>query len=175
MPGGPGLHIECDGGAVALLGAGHVAKLDQFPGLFDRAALLAARDLYAFDNVVTAPLHGYRDTDDYWHRASARHVLDAITVPTLVLNARNDPFLPGVHLPTAASRQVKLEYPAHGGHVGFANGGLPGQLDWLPYSSRSGIRLADTQRITAIAETSDGRYWSTTADAIVTLAACLEG
>ena len=44
---------------------------------------------------MTAPLHGYRDTDDYWDRASAKHVLHDITVPTLVLNARNDPFLPG--------------------------------------------------------------------------------
>lgn len=109
-----------------------IAKLDQFPGLFDRDALLSARDLYAFDNVVTAPLHGYRDTDDYWDRASAKHVLDDITVPTLVLNARNDPFLPGVHLPTKASPSVTLEYPAHGGHVGFAAGALPGSLAWLP-------------------------------------------
>lgn len=109
-----------------------LAKLEQFPGLFDRAALLAANDLYAFDNVVTAPLHGYRDTDDYWHRASARHVLDAITVPTLVLNARNDPFLPGIHLPTSASRAVTLEYPDGGGHVGFPTGAPPGRIDWLP-------------------------------------------
>jgi len=109
-----------------------LAKLEQFPGLFDRAALLAARDLYAFDNVVTAPLHGYRDTDDYWHRASARHVLHEITVPTLVLNARNDPFLPGIHLPTSASNAVTLEYPEQGGHVGFAVGPFPGRIDWLP-------------------------------------------
>src|SRR5690606_9844916 len=67
-------------------------KLQQFPDLFDRQAMLQSRDLYAFDNVVTAPLHGYRDTDDYWHRASARHVLNDIMVPTLILNARNDPF-----------------------------------------------------------------------------------
>ncbi len=109
-----------------------LAKLEQFPGLFDRAALLAARDLYAFDNVVTAPLHGYRDTDDYWHRASARHVLHDITVPTLVLNARNDPFLPGIHLPDSASGAVRLEYPEQGGHVGFPSGAPPGRLDWLP-------------------------------------------
>jgi len=109
-----------------------LAKLEQFPGLFDRAALMAARDLHAFDNVVTAPLHGYRDTDDYWNRASAKHVLGDITVPTLVLNALNDPFLPGRHLPRHASRQVTLDYPAHGGHVGFANGAVPGRLDWLP-------------------------------------------
>ena len=109
-----------------------LSKLDRFPGLFDREALLAARDLYAFDNVVTAPLHGYRDTNDYWDRASARHVLDAIAVPTLVLNARNDPFLPGEYLPRTASRAVVLEYPLEGGHVGFASGPWPGRLDWLP-------------------------------------------
>jgi predicted alpha/beta-fold hydrolase len=109
-----------------------LAKLAHYPGLFDRDALLAARDLYAFDNVVTAPLHGYRDTDDYWDRASARHVLDDITVPTLVLNARNDPFLPGIYLPATAAPSVVLEFPERGGHVGFANGFLPGRLDWLP-------------------------------------------
>ena len=109
-----------------------VAKLTQFPGLFDLDALHRARDLYAFDNVITAPLHGYRDTNDYWHRASARHVLGDITVPTLVLNARNDPFLPGRHLPTSASPRVVLAYPEQGGHVGFAAGAFPGSLDWLP-------------------------------------------
>ena len=109
-----------------------LAKLGQFPGLFDRDALLASRDLYAFDNVVTAPLHGYRDTNDYWDRASAKHVLNDITVPTLVLNAKNDPFLPGRHLPQRAASRVVLDYPAEGGHVGFAVGGLPGKLDWLP-------------------------------------------
>jgi predicted alpha/beta-fold hydrolase len=107
-------------------------KLDQFPGLFDRAALLAANDLYAFDNIVTAPLHGYRDTDDYWDRASAKHVLHDITVPTLVLNARNDPFLPGRYLPASASSAVTLDYSDEGGHVGFATGPFPGRLDWLP-------------------------------------------
>lgn len=108
-----------------------LAKLEQFPGLFDRSALLAARDLYSFDNVVTAPLHGYRDTNDYWHRASACHILHDITLPTLVLNAENDPFLPGRYLPRSAADCVTLEYPAHGGHVGFATGAPPGRNDWL--------------------------------------------
>jgi hypothetical protein len=109
-----------------------LAKLGQFPGLFDRDALLAARDLYEFDNVVTAPLHGYRDTDDYWNRASAKHILHDITVPALVLNALNDPFLPGRYLPRSAAACVRLDYPAQGGHVGFAAGGPPGHLAWLP-------------------------------------------
>lgn len=107
-------------------------KLNQFPDLFDREAMLRARNLYEFDNIVTAPLHGYRNTDDYWNRASAKHVLTDITVPTLVLNAQNDPFLPAHHLPRTASPQVTLDYPSHGGHVGFAIGGLPGRIDWLP-------------------------------------------
>ncbi|MFZ6653655.1 YheT family hydrolase [Undibacterium sp. TJN19] len=107
-------------------------KLEQFPGLFDRDAMLNARDLYEFDNIVTAPLHGYRDTDDYWYRASAKLILNDITLPTLVLNARNDPFLPGIHLPRQAANCVTLEYPEHGGHVGFAAGNMPGNLDWLP-------------------------------------------
>lgn len=104
----------------------------QFPGLFNRDAMMNARDLYAFDNIVTAPLHGYLNTDDYWHRASAKHVLNDITVPTLVLNARNDPFLPREYLPNVASARVTLEQPEHGGHVGFAVGPFPGQLNWLP-------------------------------------------
>ena len=107
-------------------------KLLQFPDLFDREAMLQSRNLYAFDNIVTAPLHGYRDTDDYWHRASARYVLSDITVPALILNARNDPFLPQQYLPTDASPSVTLEYPAEGGHVGFATGPFPGNLNWLP-------------------------------------------
>ena len=109
-----------------------LAKLEQYPDLFDREVMLRARNLYEFDNIVTAPLHGYRNTDDYWHRASAKHVLNDIVVPTLVLNARNDPFLPPQHLPARAATNVTLEYPEKGGHVGFAVGSPPGRLDWLP-------------------------------------------
>jgi predicted alpha/beta-fold hydrolase len=122
-----------------------LAKLEQYPGLFDRDTMLSSRDLYAFDNVVTAPLHGFRDTDDYWARAASKPVLRHIAVPTLVLNARNDPFLPGRYLPGPAqvSAQVLLEQPEHGGHVGFMTppagwrGLLPllpftGHIEWLP-------------------------------------------
>jgi uncharacterized protein len=111
-----------------------LAKLDQYPGLFDRAAMLAARNMYEYDNVVTAPLHGFRDTDDYWTRSTVRVLLKHIQVPTLVLNARNDPFLPASALPAAheVGPAVELEQPLHGGHVGFMRGPFPGQLDWLP-------------------------------------------
>ncbi|WP_085315320.1 YheT family hydrolase [Derxia lacustris] len=97
-------------------------------------AVGAARTLREFDNLYTAPMHGFRDTDDYWTRASSKPWLGRIAVPTLVLNARNDPFLPAAALPCRAdvSAAVTLEQPADGGHVGFATGAFPGRLDWLP-------------------------------------------
>lgn len=113
-------------------------KLAQHPGLFDREALLAARDLYAFDNLFTAPLHGFRDTEDYWRRASAKPVLADIRVPALALNARNDPFVPADSLPQAGQvgRCVTLWQPPHGGHVGFSAPlgriGLPGHVRAMP-------------------------------------------
>jgi uncharacterized protein len=96
-------------------------KLDQHPGLFSRQALMQARNLHAFDNVFTAPLHGFTDTDDYWKRASAKPVMRRIRVPALALNARNDPFVPAASLPTPAdvSASVTLWQPDQGGHVGF--------------------------------------------------------
>ncbi len=95
-------------------------KLKQFPNLFDAKKMLAARTLYEFDDVVTAPLHGYRDVDDYWHSAGACHVLNEISIPTWVLNAQNDPFMPAQYLPQNASKFVTLDYPIHGGHAGFS-------------------------------------------------------
>jgi uncharacterized protein len=111
-----------------------LAKLDRFPRLFDHRRMLAARTLREFDDVVTAPLHGFRDADDYWTRASSKPLLPRIAVPTLMVNARNDPFLPADALPAASevSRQVTLHYPKNGGHVGFLSGAFPGRLDWLP-------------------------------------------
>jgi predicted alpha/beta-fold hydrolase len=111
-----------------------LAKLAQYPGLFDRARLLAARDLYQFDDVFTAPLHGFRNTDDYWSRGSAKPHLARIRIPALVLNARNDPFVPAVSLPAPhqAGRHVTLWQPLHGGHVGFPGGRWPGHVLTLP-------------------------------------------
>lgn len=111
-----------------------MAKLAQHPGLFDAQALQRARDLYEFDNIFTAPLHGFRNTEDYWRRASAKPVLSAIRVPALVLNARNDPLVPAASLPrsTEVGRHVTLWQPAQGGHVGFVQGRWPGHVHWMP-------------------------------------------
>jgi predicted alpha/beta-fold hydrolase len=119
---------------LSTLKRGALAKLQHYPGLYDAARVTSARTLRDFDNVVTAPLHGFRDTDDYWTRASAKPHLLAIRVPTLLLNARDDPFMPAHALPTEreVSPAVKLEFPARGGHVGFVTGPFPGHIEWLP-------------------------------------------
>jgi predicted alpha/beta-fold hydrolase len=108
--------------------------LTQHPGLFDAKRLKAARDLYEFDDVFTAPLHGFKDTDDYWARASAKPVLPRIRIPALAVNALNDPFVPAASLPRAdeVGPKVTLWQPAQGGHVGFAQGRPPGHVRALP-------------------------------------------
>jgi hypothetical protein len=110
-------------------------KLARFPGLFDATAMRRARTLREFDDVVTAPLHGFRDTDDYWTRASSKPVLGRIQVPTLLLNARNDPFLPETALPeqSEVSAAVRLEFPGKGGHVAFVSAPFPGNIGWMPW------------------------------------------
>jgi predicted alpha/beta-fold hydrolase len=109
-------------------------KLEQHPGLFSADALRAARDLYAFDNIVTAPLHGFRNTEDYWTRASAKPHLRRIVVPALALNALNDPFIPAASLPQAGdvSAAVTLWQPREGGHVGFPSAPFPGHVRAMP-------------------------------------------
>jgi len=94
-------------------------KLKQHPGLFDGERLRRVRNLYEFDNIFTAPLHGFRDVDDYWLRASAKPHLARIRVPALVLNSRNDPFVPAHSLPsqTHVGANVTLWQPQAGGHV----------------------------------------------------------
>lgn len=108
--------------------------LRRYPRLLNARAMSAARTLRAFDDQVTAPLHGFADAQDYWTRSSSKPWLRHIAVPTLLLNARDDPFLPAHALPDAAdvSAAVTLEQPAHGGHGAFVSGRFPGALDWMP-------------------------------------------
>lgn len=109
-------------------------KLQQHPGLFDRAAMVRAKTLYEFDNIFTAPLHGFKNTEDYWLRASAKPHLRSIRIPALVVNAFNDPFVPRSSLPRAqeVGAHVTLWQPRHGGHVGFAQGRPPGHVRSMP-------------------------------------------
>lgn len=109
-------------------------KAARWPDRFDAERIAGARDFDTFDDAYTAPAHGFRGVSDYWLRASSKPDLPGIRVPTLVLNARNDPFLPARHLPGQddVSSFVTLEQPRDGGHVGFVSGPFPGQLGWLP-------------------------------------------
>lgn len=112
-----------------------IAKLDRFPGLYDPQAVRQARNFYEYDNLVTAPLHGFANTEDYWARCSAGPRLkDLKGVPALVLNALNDPFIPAASLPqsTEVSEWVTLWQPREGGHVGFPAGAWPGHVGVLP-------------------------------------------
>ncbi len=112
-----------------------LAKLERFPDLVDRTALAGIRTLWEFDDVVTGPIHGFRNAADYYQRSSSIRFLERIRVRTLLLNAQNDPFLPRATLDDVraiARRNPRLEcvFPAQGGHVGFVGGRFPGRPDY---------------------------------------------
>jgi uncharacterized protein len=114
---------------LATLRAKAVDKVARHGLALDARRIARACTLHDFDDRVTAPLHGFRDADDYWARASSAPWLERIRVPTLLLNALNDPFLPRAALERATRRvaaHVVLEFPASGGHAGF-----PGRGHWL--------------------------------------------
>lgn len=111
-----------------------MARLKLNPGLFNPQALLASRDLYEFDNIFTAPVHGFKNTEDYWLRASAKPHMHRIKLPALALNAINDPFIPARSLPQTGQvgRHVTLWRTAHGGHVGYPQGRFPAHVQAMP-------------------------------------------
>ena len=93
-----------------------------------------ARTLWEFDDRFTAPLHGFRDAADYYARASSLPYLSRIRIPTLLLNAVDDPFLPRAVLEEVVAvaegnAALELEFPERGGHVGFTGGRWP----WRPW------------------------------------------
>ncbi len=98
------------------------AKMKLYPGVLDDRDFHRIRDFQGFDDRYTAPLHGFKDARDYWTKCSSRRFIPGVPIPTLIVNARDDPFLAGRCYPTreaSASRQVWLETPESGGHVGF--------------------------------------------------------
>lgn len=101
----------------------------RFPGILNIEKVKAAKTIHDIDNHVTAVLFGAKDAQDYYAKNAAKPWLKQISLPTLILNAKNDPFIPAETLPTAldVSQTVTLEYPETGGHVGFT-----GQDNWLP-------------------------------------------
>jgi predicted alpha/beta-fold hydrolase len=111
-----------------------LAKLERYPGLFDDSALHRAESIYAFDDAVTAPVHGFADAHDYYSRSSSLGFLDRIRRPTFLLSAIDDPFLPRsvldeVRAIADGNDCLELEFARRGGHVGFVGGRWP----WRPF------------------------------------------
>jgi len=99
--------------------------------LISKKRIINARNFYEFDNIFTAPVHGFIDAEDYWEKCSSRHFLDSIAIPTLVINALDDPFLAEKCYPFDAANNnpnLFLETPKYGGHVGF--------IDHYPFSEQ---------------------------------------
>ena len=93
-----------------------------WPGHFDLSRLDEVRTIREFDERFTAPHHGFRDADDYYHRASSLRVIDQIRVPTLILSAEDDPFVPPEQfeeLAIAANPCITVQISRCGGHCGF--------------------------------------------------------
>ncbi|MFN2601255.1 MAG: hydrolase [Gemmatimonadaceae bacterium] len=108
-------------------------KLERFPDLISADRLMRIGTMYEFDDAVTAPVHGFRDADDYYSSSSSLAWIDRISIPTLLLNARDDPFLPkavldDVRRVARKNACLELDFPEHGGHVGFVTG-------WNPFRS----------------------------------------
>ena len=97
-------------------------KARAWPGRFDLSRLGSVRTVRDFDERFTAPHHGFRDADDYYHRASSLRVVDRVSVPTLVVSADDDPFVPRAQFDDpgiAANRRITVQITSHGGHCGF--------------------------------------------------------
>lgn len=104
------------------------ARRQQLP--IDVSKLSRLKSFRDFDDQVTAPLHGFKNVDDYYNRCSSRQFLPRITTPTLILHARDDPFMTPAAIPRAdeLGSGIRLELCGAGGHVGFISGALP----WRP-------------------------------------------
>lgn len=97
-------------------------KAQAWPGRFSLEALPGVRTIREFDDAYTAPFHGFRDAADYYYRASAMRVIDRISVPTLILTAEDDPFVPPAAFRDPAvvnNPNITVRMPPHGGHCGF--------------------------------------------------------
>jgi predicted alpha/beta-fold hydrolase len=98
------------------------AKMGAMPGRISDEGYKQIKTFKQFDNRYTAPLHGFKDAEDYYRRVSCKQFIHKITIPTLLVNAKNDPFLAGPCFPlgeAAANPNFFLEMPQSGGHVGF--------------------------------------------------------
>jgi len=113
-------------------------KGELFPDHVNPTLLKGIHSLRQFDERFTAPINGFADAEDYYTQSSSKQFLTEIRIPTLLVNAANDPFLPSACYPTAeaeASSNLMLEMPQYGGHVGFVLNG-PENMYWSEKRTR---------------------------------------
>jgi predicted alpha/beta-fold hydrolase len=127
-----------------------IEKIGKFADIADAARVRAARTMFAFDDAFTAPVHGFRDAMHYYTESSSIRWLEFISIKTLLLSAVDDPFLPpqvlaSVREIAAFNSCLDLDFPAHGGHVGFVGGMNPLEPDYY-LERRSCDFLADCIR-----------------------------
>lgn len=111
-----------------------IGKFRQRPGPIDPESLRGVRLFREFDDLVTAPLHGFRDADHYYEAASSRPHLHRLRCPTLILHALDDPFMTPAVVPKKheLSPSIRFEISPEGGHIGFVEGRTPWQARyWL--------------------------------------------
>jgi len=123
---GPGFwaRIYCRRFLRTLLPKAH-DRAARFPQALDARSLAGIRTLVAFDDRVTAKLHGFTGAADYYARSSSNQFVSKVGVPLLLINAEDDPFIPPAALPreaVSASAHVRFEISPRGGHVGFVEG-----------------------------------------------------
>lgn len=97
-------------------------KAAHWPGAFDLAPLDRLATIRAFDDAYTAPSHGFGDAENYYHQASAMRLIDRVAIPTLIIAAEDDPFVPGDQFrrpEVAGNPNVRVMLSPHGGHCGF--------------------------------------------------------
>lgn len=115
-------------------------KMETMPQSIDDKGYQSIRDFKTFDDRYTAPIHGFNNAEDYWHQCSSKQFIPRIRIPTLIINAKNDPFLPRECYPVDEAKSnphVILQITKSGGHVGFIDFNREG----LYWSERQATRF----------------------------------
>ena len=121
------------------------AKMRTMPGQISDEGFDQIKTFEDFDNRYTAPLHGFKNAEDYWAKASSKPFLPQICIPTLLIDAKNDPLLAGPCYPIEEAKsnpQLFLEMPESGGHVGFITFNSRGEY-WSETRAMSFIQSAN--------------------------------
>ncbi len=121
-------------------------KAALFPNEIDIAKYAMVKDLYDFDDIFTAPLHGFDNAKHYYTSCSSKFFVDKIKVKTLIINAKNDPFVPYESIPSPQimkNENLTFEAPSQGGHCGFRQVGMKNNAYWSEIRALAFLNLED--------------------------------